>query len=214
LKETTGKLAQFLLDTSGMTDADFHPDVVVSHIAPVLLMEWSPYIKAADLEICGYVVNLLYPLNASNYTYDRCVQVYGDILTDWSRQLIFTLTNSTDNLEDAHLIEYNGNTPSVGPVQYSFDWFPWISEALTEDDFYMRAWPWASSDGNAYWYFTYQQYYKEHGVEGTVQTLGTPYIWLDTMLAITNVGAEMLVIDSLNNSIVATAGSSSPSSAS
>jgi len=202
--ETAGKLAQFLLDTSGMTSPDFYPDVVMGNVAPVLLQEWSPYVKAADFEIYGYIVNLLYPLNASSYTYDRCVQVYADILSDWSRQLIISITNNTDNLEYAHLIEYNGTTPSVGPPQYSFDWFPWISEALTQNDFYVRAWPWAASDGNAFWYFTYQLYYKEHGVEGTVQTMGTPYNWLDAMQAITNAGSEMLMIDSLNRSIVAT----------
>jgi len=202
--ETMGKLAQFLLDTNGMPSTDFSPDVVMGYLAPVQLHEWSPYIQAADFEIYGYVVNLLYPLNASNYTYDRSVQVYADILSDWSRQLMISITNSTDNLEYAHLIDYNGANPSIGPVQYSFDWFPWISEALTENDFYMRAWPWAASDGNAFWYFTYQLYYKEHGVEGTVQTLSTPYTWLDAMVTIKTAGAEMLMIDSLNRSIAAT----------
>lgn len=39
--ETTGKIAQFLLDTSTMTDADFSPDVVLEYLAPLQLQEWA-----------------------------------------------------------------------------------------------------------------------------------------------------------------------------
>jgi len=202
--ETQGKRSQSMLDTHGLISANFYPDTVMSVMGPLLLDQWSAYVKAADFETYGYAANFFYPMNTTDSTYSRSVRIYADILSDWSRQLMVSTTNSTDNLENACLVEYTGIVPYFGAVKYSFDWFPWISEALTENDFYVRAWPWAASDGNPFWYFTYQLYYEQYGVAGTVQTMGTPYKWLDTMQAITNAGAEMLIVDSLNRSIVAT----------
>jgi len=201
--EAIGKQAQALLDTSALVPADYYPDVVM-YLAYPLMYQWSADVNASDFEIYGYSGNFFYPMNSTDLTYSRSVRVYADILRDWSRQLIISISNITNNREYAHRIEYNGNIPYVGAFLYSFDWFPWMSEILTENDFYVKAWPWAASDGNPFWYFTYQLYDAPSGIQGSIQTMGTPYNWLGTMLAITDAGAEMLVIDSLNRSIVAT----------
>ena len=39
---------------------DFQADNVLSHLGPMLLTRWTPYVRAAD-EVYGYVVNLLCP---------------------------------------------------------------------------------------------------------------------------------------------------------
>jgi len=202
--EAAGKLAQFLSDTATWDTADFAPDTVLNQLGPLILRDWAPYLKNGDFEMSGYIVNLLYPLNASTYTYDRSVQVYVDALANWTRLLTISLTNTTDNYEYAYSIDFIGHVPSVGAEEYSFDWFPYMEEALTADNFYFVAFPWAAVDGNSYWYFTYQIYWTEVGVEGTVQTLATPFLWLDTMKAIRGSGAEMFIVDRFNNTIVAT----------
>jgi len=204
--EAIGKHAQALLDVSAMRPPNFKPDVVM-YVAYPLMYQWSADVNASDFEIYGYIANFFYPMNSTSYTYSRSVRVYADILRDWSRQLMISTTNNTDNRDYAHRIGYDGNVPSFGAVLYSFNWYSLISKTLTQNNFYLSALPWAASDGNPFWYFTYQLFWDDFTlgeITGSIQTMGTPYNWLGTMQAITDAGAEMLMVDSLNRSIVAT----------
>jgi len=203
--EADGKLASFLLDTTGMPLEAFYPENVMDTVAPTLFQQWAPYLRHADFEIYGWLLNLLYPINASTFTFDRSLQVYGDILTNLSRMLMVSTTNNTDGLEHAREFTFVGNTPVKGPLMYTAVWFPFLELALTNDDYFLPALPWAAADGNTFWYVTYQRYFYQNQVEGTVQAMTTYYNWLETMLAICDLGTEMIIVDSNNMTIAATA---------
>jgi len=208
--QTDSVLTLFLTQTNALAAADFKPDKVVAALEPILLQALAPVAKEQSSEIDGGGVNLLYPVNtanptAFNFTYSRSVQLWADILMNGTRQLVMSLTNSSDNLETAYEVTYAPNRSLlVGADLYTFEWFSYLSIGKLNDNFYLPAWPWASSDGNAFWYFIHQRFVESHGVQGNIMTTYVGINWLNTMLAVLAPGAELLIFDSNNMTIAAT----------
>jgi len=199
---TNGMRLQFLTATDSLPDSSFDPEYVLGNVTPLLAPTWLPAAYEGS-ETSGYAINCFYPRDAPTYNYTRSLQIYAALLSQGSKQLVLSTSNTTTNLADVYPVKYNGSLPVMGSLLYTLNWFPLLSQALVNDNFFFPAVPFATTKGTAFFYYIQQRSFKQGGIEGTMMTLANGAVWLDTMLAIRAPGAEILLFDSRNYSLAA-----------
>jgi len=178
---------QFLAATDPLPDSSLDPESVLGNVTPLLAPTWLPSADKGTVTT-GYIVNCLYPRGAQTYTYSRSLQVYAIMQAQGAKQLLLSLSNSSTDMVDSYGVTYNGTTPVVGPLAYTIEWFSFVQQAFTTDNFIFAAIPWSASDGGAFWYYIQQRSFKQGEIEVTMMTIVNGAVWLDPAVAAGRVG--------------------------
>lgn len=204
--DTVGNIRQFLVTTWDWPDPDFSPEVVIDSLNKTMFDWWPAQVRAPN-QVNGFGLYIIYPNMTNQSTgepFGRGFECYSDTNIGGAMEYAYSYTNLTDGLLHAHRTVWPSlGTPELVQDMYSYDPFSDMASTFDNQNYYDFAYPWSSSDGNSYWYFTHMNAITYRDLVINVQTWDVAIQWPERMQALLPDTAEFIVVDS-NDMVIGT----------
>eukprot|EP00667_Euglena_gracilis_P001748 EG_transcript_1750 len=201
---TDANSRQVLMQFNKLSDDALGPQHSVQALNDTIFGDWVPD-ERANNSLNGVGVSLFYTNPATGQLFDRTFWAYWDLYKSGAYHYAYAYPNVTDNLTYCYATLWpNYSIPQLGAFMYKMNGTALSLSIYKYDDFFDVAKPWATDDGNTYWYFTQQRAFHTRGMWVTTKAWDVGTTWLTMMLSVQTPGAELIAFDSRGYVMAAT----------
>eukprot|EP00667_Euglena_gracilis_P001642 EG_transcript_1642 len=195
---------QLLVFIDSLPTNSLLPANVIQALNQTIFTTWAPSVRANN-SLNGYGLTFMYVNETTGDHFDRTFWVYWDLMTTGRFDYLYAYTNLTDGLTHAYRTVWrNFSKLHLAEDMYNFDTNALEANIYKNNNFFDFAQPWASADGNSYWYFTHMRAFQVNGVYMNVQSWDVGLSWLGLMQSGLTPEANVAAFDSQGYVMAAT----------
>eukprot|EP00667_Euglena_gracilis_P000796 EG_transcript_797 len=180
------------------------PENAVHSLNSTIFSLWAPAIRANDT-VLGNGLTIMYVNATTGQLTGRSYCMYRELLKSDTWNYIYAYSNQPGGVCTAYFVDWvDYYTPQIGKDVYTVDFNALRVNTYKRNSFFDHVYPWASTDGNTWWYFTYMRSFYVRGAWLNVQCWDVTLNWLSLMQSGLTAGSSVVAYDSQGYVITAT----------